>query len=333
MNSYQRVMNRLAGKAVDRIPNLNIFMMMPAKLLGIPYGEYVSDYRKLTEGVLYCYEEFETDCYCVVSDPMREAEGFGAKVVIPADNVPFSPDPFIKDISDISKLKVTDSVNCKRMEDRLEAIRVLSEKAAGEIPVIGWVEGAFAESCDLMDISNAMITLLDEPDAMQELLDICQKQAISFALEQIRCGADIIGVGNAASSLISPDLYEEFVLPHDLELFRAIHDAGAKVKLHICGNITEKLPLIAKTGADIVDCDYMVPLKKAAEILPETLCINGNIDPVAILQGTKESIFGEVKNCLDISPRQFISAGCEIPRDTAPENVKYMVEAIKMFSR
>ncbi len=72
MNAYERVMNRQAGKAVDRLPNLNIFMMMPAKLLGIPYGEYVTDHRKLVEGVLYCYENFSTDCFCVISDPMRE---------------------------------------------------------------------------------------------------------------------------------------------------------------------------------------------------------------------------------------------------------------------
>lgn len=332
MNSYERVMNRLAGKAVDRIPNLNIFMMMPAKQLGIPYGEYVTDYRKLVDGVLYCYEQFETDCYCAISDPMREAEGFGASVVIPEDNVPYSPDPFIKNMSDISKLKPVSAAGCRRMEDRLNAVRTLSEKAAGEIPVIGWVEGAFAESCDLMDISRAMIKLLDEPEAMQELLDICQEQAISFALEQIRCGADIIGVGNAAASLIGPDLYEEFILPHDIQLFRAIHDAGAKVKLHICGNITEELPLIAQNGADILDCDCMVPLEQAAKIFPVTTCINGNIDPVAILHGTRESIFEEVKKCVNISDRQFISGGCEIPRDTPPENVKYMIEAIKAFS-
>ena len=204
MNSYQRVMNRLSGKTVDRIPNLNIFMTMPAKQLGIPYGQYVTDYRKLVDGVLYCYEQFETDCYCAISDSMREAEGFGASVVIPDDGVPYSPDPLIKNVTDISKLKIVDLANSRRMADRLDAVRTLKEKAAGEIPVIGWIEGAFAESCDLMDMSQAMITLFDEPDAMHELFHICQEQAIAFALEQIRCGADIIGVGNAVSLLLQP---------------------------------------------------------------------------------------------------------------------------------
>ena len=98
MNAYERITARMAGKPVDRIPNLNIFMMMPAKQLGIPYGAYVTDYRKLVQGVLYCHEQFDTDCLCVISDPMREAEGMGAKVVVPEDGVPYSPEPFLKEV-------------------------------------------------------------------------------------------------------------------------------------------------------------------------------------------------------------------------------------------
>lgn len=332
MNAYERVMNRQAGKEVDRLPNLNIFMMMPAKLLGIPYGQYVTDYRKLAEGVIYCYENFSTDCFCVISDPMRETEGLGATVVVPPDNVPYCPEPFLKEITDISRVKAVDPGSSRRMEDRLQVVRLLHEKAAGEIPVIGWVEGAFAESCDLMDMANVMLNLLDEPEAMHELLKVCQQQATLFAKEQIRCGADIIGVGDAAASLIGPALYEEFVLPYEIELFRVIHEAGAKVKLHICGNITEKLPLIARTGADIVDCDHMVSLEKAARILPENCSISGNIDPVAVLRGNRESIFAEVRRLVGIPNRNIIAAGCEIPRDTPLENVRYMAEAVEAFA-
>ena len=35
MNSFERVMNRLQGKPVDRIPNLSIVMMFAAKELGV----------------------------------------------------------------------------------------------------------------------------------------------------------------------------------------------------------------------------------------------------------------------------------------------------------
>lgn len=327
MNSMERVLARLAGKPVDRIPNLNIFMMMPARQLGVPYGTYVSDYRRLVDGVLYCREQFDTDCLCVISDPMRETEGMGAAVVVPEDNVPYSPTPFVKTVADIAKVRVAEASSCRRMEDRLRAVEALRRESGGEIPVIGWVEGAFAESCDLMDISRVMMNILDEPEAMHELLEICTRQAVSFALEQVRCGADFIGVGDAAASLISPAMYEEFVLPYEQELIRAIHGAGARVKLHICGNITAKLPLIAQTGADIVDCDHMVSMERAAAVLPAGCVANGNIDPVEFLSGSPQRMEELVRQCAAV-PGVMVSSGCEIPRDTDPQNVKHMVETL-----
>ncbi len=327
MTPYERLYNRMAGLPVDRVPNLNIFMALAAKQTGVSYREFVSDYRKLVAGVLWCQEAFDIDCYCVVSDPMREAEGFGAQVTLPEEGVPFSPVPFV-DVEDIAKLKVVPATSCARMEDRLLAVRDLAERAKGDIPVIGWVEGAFAESCDLMSVAEVMYNLIDEPEAMHELLEICTQQAISFAKEQIACGADMIGIGDAASSLIGADMYGEFVMPYQKRIIDAVHEAGAKAKLHICGNMTQSLCHIAKVGADIVDCDHPVSMQKAAEILPESCAINGNTDPVAILDGTRESIYAEVEKLAGICPKLIISAGCEIPRDTDPQHVKWMVEAI-----
>lgn len=332
MNSYQRVMRRINGENVDFLPDLSLVMTFAAKQIGVPYGKYVSDYRLLAKGALLCYEKFGLDMVCAISDPMRETEGFGAEVCIPEDDVPYSPVPRLKDISEIETLKIVDPSSVRRMNDRLEAIRFLKERVGQEAPVVGWVEGAVAESCDLMQMSEVLMNLLDEPEAMEELLSICERQAEIFAREQIKAGADIIGVGDAASSLIGPALYEEFALPHQQKLIQSIHEAGAKVKLHICGNLNPVLDLVAQTGADIIDLDYMVDMKKAAALFPKTSCICGNFDPVGILlQGNKEDVKREVKRCMEISQLNpnMISPGCEIPKNTPIENVLAIQEAIR----
>lgn len=323
MNSYERLFNRMSGMTVDKLPNLCIVMMFAAKQIGVPYGKYVTDYRVLSEGVLHCYEKFGIDCLCVISDPMREAEGFGTDVTIPEDDVPYAKKPLIDDVSHISKLKTIDPSLSRRMNDRLEAVRLLKEKAGKQVPVIGWVEGAFAEACDLMDISDMMTTMLDYPDETEELLSVCVKQAELFALSQIKAGAEIIGVGDAASSLIGPALYEKFALPYEKKLIDTIHKAGAKVKLHICGNINPILPLIAKTGADIVDVDHMVDIRKAGEIFPPNTSVSGNFDPVAILlEGDIQTVKNAVNNCIDIGTKtNIIAAGCEVPKFTPEQNL------------
>lgn len=325
MNSYERVFARLNGDPVDRIPNLCLVMTFAAREIGVPYGQFITDYRLLSEGMLRCYEKYHLDALSVCSDPMREAGGFGAEVVFPENDVPYSPVPLITGCQDIGRLKITEPASSRRMNDRLEAVRLLKSRTGNEVPVIGWVEGAVAESCDLVDVSNCLCEMLDEPEAMHELLTICLEQAELFARAQLEAGADIIGIGDAACSLIGPDLYEEFALPYQQKLISGIHDAGGKVKLHICGNLNPVLHLVAKTGADIVDLDYMVDLRKACDIFPETSCLNGNFDPVQILlQGDIKTIDQAVKECLACAGlhRTMISAGCEVPTFTPPENLE-----------
>ena len=332
MNSFERVMNRFAGKPVDRLPNLSLVMMFAAKQLGVSFGAYCSDYRLLTDGAFLCYEKFGFDMVCAISDPMREAEGFGAQVVIPENAVPYSPVKRLQDISDIDTLKVIDPSSGRRMTDRVEAVRLMKQRAGTDVPVAGWVEGALAEACDLMDMQEVFMNMFDEPEAIHQLLNTCVEQGLLFARAQVEAGADIIGLGDAASSLIGPALYKEFALPYQQRMIKAIQDMGAKVKLHICGNLNPVLELLPLTGADMIDLDFMVDMERAADIFPESCCICGNIHPVEVMyQGTPEEVKQEVFRCKNIQykNRSFIAPGCEIPRDTPEENVYALKEALE----
>lgn len=55
---------------------------------------------------------------------------------------------------------------------------------------------------------------------------------------RVEAGADIIGIGDAVASLISADMYERLVMPHEKQIIEAVHGLGARVKLHICGTST-----------------------------------------------------------------------------------------------
>ena len=170
MNSFERVMNRLSGKPVDRLPNMGLTMMFAAKEIGVTFGEYCSNYRALAEGSLRCHEKYGIDMVCAISDPMREAEGLGAKVEVPEDAVPFSPVKRIQQLSDIDTLKVIDPSMGRRMADRVEAVRLMKEWVKDEVPVVGWIEGAVAESCDLMDMQEFFMNLYDEPEEVKRLV-------------------------------------------------------------------------------------------------------------------------------------------------------------------
>lgn len=324
MNPKERVQRRINGQPVDKVPNLNIIMQFASKYIGIPYGKYCTDYRYLVEGNIKCCREFGIDMVSVISDPYRETEGFGANVVINPDDVPSCKDYLVKEYSDLGRIKVSDPVKSRRMEDRIKAVEFFKEAVGEEFPILGWVEGPIAEACDLRGLSQIFFDLADNPDFVRELMEITLEQAVWFAREQVKAGADYIGVGDAAASLIGPELYKEFVLPMERRLFNEIHKDGGKVKLHICGNITSILDSVALSGADMIDVDWMVSLEQAVGMFKGKASACGNFDPVKVLlQGSIDDIAESVRSCLAACGGDtFIAAGCEVPKLTPCQNLK-----------
>jgi Uroporphyrinogen-III decarboxylase len=333
MNSIERVANRLTGAPVDRVPNLNILMQFAARYINIPYGRYCTDYRYLVEGNIKCCRDFGIDMVSAISDPFRETAGFGGNVIILKDNVPKCTDYLIKEYGDIINIKPAEPIKSERMYDRLKAISLYKRECKNEYPILGWVEGAFAEANDLRGMYNLMIDLRKEPRFVKELVDICVEQGILFARAQIKEGAQYIGIGDAAASLVSPKVYQELILPAEKKMVDEIHKCGARAKLHICGNTSSLLSLMAESGADIIDIDHLVDLKTAVGIIGSKAVVCGNFDPVSVLlEGDPGLVKENVRACLEIGKEKIIiSAGCEVPKFTPPENLKAVAEALEEF--
>ena len=333
MNSYERMMNRLRGQPVDRPPNFDILMTFAAHYIGQPLSRYYLDHCVLAEANFAVQQDFALDILQAISDPYREAADFGAEIAFPDDNLPICKAPLLLEPADLNRLKPPDPSTGRRMSDRVAGVCALQEQAAGDIPVMGWVEGALAEVADLRGDSALLVDLYDRPEWVHDLLEICVEVGIAFARAQVEAGADIIGMGDAIASQVSPRMYREFALPYEQRIFAAVHELGALARLHICGNTTHILAPMAESGADIIDLDWMVDIRRAAETYGDYPVICGNFDPVAImLQGTPEQVRQATEYCLRWGgPRNISAAGCEIPDRTPRENLLAQVQAIREF--
>lgn len=147
------------------------------------------------------------------------------------------------------------------------AAGLFREKVGDSKLIEGWIEGPCAEAADLRGINTLMIDFFDDPDFVRELFEFTLQLGIRFAREQVQAGVDIIGVGDAAASLIGPQFYEQFVWPFEKRLVEELHAMGTRVRLHICGNICPLLEKIGKLECDIVDLDFMVPVDQARKAM------------------------------------------------------------------
>lgn len=332
MNSYQRYQARLNGQPVDRAPNFDIMMQYAAHHIGQPLARYYLDHRILVSANLAIVEDFHLDILQAISDPYREAGDYGLTVEFPEDGLPLSKQPLLVEPEDLLKLRPVAPADGRRMSDRLEAIRLFREQAGGEVPIMGWVEGAVAEAADLRGVSQIMSDFYDRPQWVTELLEFCVEGAIAFARAQIAAGADIIGLGDAVCSLVSPKMYRQFGLPYEQRVFAAIREMGAVGRLHICGNTNRLLADMANSGAQIVDLDWMVDWGKAATVFAEgdPVAPCGNFDPVSVmLHGEPENVRQAVLNCVATGgQRSFSMAGCEIPDGTPAANLRAHFQAL-----
>ncbi|HSH10032.1 MAG TPA: uroporphyrinogen decarboxylase family protein [Oceanipulchritudo sp.] len=330
MNSLERYLATLEGKPVDHIARLPILMQFAAEHIGSNYGAFAADHRVLAEANLVCAREFGIDQMNTMSDPYRETQGFGAKIIYSRDMVPRCEKHPLEDDPDLRNLPIPDPMVAERMRDRIEAVRLYALKVGGACSIMGWVEGPAAEAADLRRLDNFFMDLLDDEVYVGELMDICVDVALAFAKPQIDLGADTIGIGDAAASQVSADTYEDLILPRQQRLVRGLKELGAKVRMHICGNITHLLPGLASLDLDVIDVDHMVNLNKVREQLGRKVAIGGNLDPVAdVLRGTPGTIHRKLLDCYQAVGNPFlVNAGCEIPSGTPIENVKALCKPI-----
>ena len=165
-----------------------------------------------------------------------------------------------------------------------------------------------------------MLDFFDAPEFVRDLFGYVVQMELAFARVQIEAGADIIGVGDAAASLVGPEIYEEFVWPFEKQLVDGVHAMGGRVRLHICGNTRSILGAMGRLGCEIVDLDYPSALSAGRAAMGPRQILLGNIHPVRVLRdGTPAAIQAAMAEChSQAGPRYIAGAGCEVPRDTRP---------------
>ena len=326
MTGRERVLAVIEGREPDRTPFMPITMMFAADRAGVPYGRYAADYRVLGEAQARVAEEFSIDHVSTISDPAREAADLGAAIEWFDDQPPamLESAALLRDKRALMSLKAPDPLGGGRMHDRVRGVEWLAARVGKEELVEGWVEGPCAEAADLRGINTLMVDFLDDPGFVRDLFEFVVEMALRFARAQWEAGADLIGVGDAAASLVGPAIYQEHVWPYERKLVDGLHAMGAKVRLHICGKTRRIFPGMGRLGCEMVDLDWMAPVGEAREKMGPQQVLAGNVDPVAVLRnGTPAGVAEAIRECRrQAGPRYIAGAGCEVVRDTPAENLR-----------
>jgi MtaA/CmuA family methyltransferase len=326
----------LEGRPVDSLPAMPITMMFAADQVGVKYLDYATDYRVQAEAQVRTAERFDIDYVSVISDPGCEASALGATLKFFPDQPPAidEENTLLKDKARLGSLKIPDPARPGRMLNRAQAVTLMKERVGNDKVVEGWIEGPCAEAADLRGINTLMLDFYDDPAFVRDVFEFVVEMERRFARFQVESGADLIGVGDAAASLVGPKFYDEFVWPYEKKLVDALHAEGIKTRLHICGNTRRILEGMGRLHCSMVDLDSLSPLSEGREKMGPDQVLLGNLDPVRVLkEGTPESVYAAVGECHRQAGKRFIvGAGCEVPRETPPANLRAMVRYAREHS-
>jgi MtaA/CmuA family methyltransferase len=329
MNSRERVLALLAGRPPDRLPVMPITMMFAADQIGARYGTYAVDHRVLAEAQIRTAERFDFDHVSAITET-REAPDCGASVQFFEDQ-PYALDERHARLADktaLTRLPLPDPLGAGHMHDRVEALALLRQRVGGERIIEGWVEGPCGAAADLRGINTLMLDFYDDPAFVRALFDFVLELALGFGRAQLAAGADLIGIGDPAASLVGPRIYQESVWPYQQRLVDGLHALGAHVRLHICGNTRPILGPMGRLGCEIVDLDSVVSLAEARREMGAKQILLGNLDPVRVLRdGSPDAVRAAIAEChRQAGPAYILGAGCEVPRGTPHQNLRALAE-------
>ena len=330
MTGRERVLAMIENRPTDHLPCMPITMMFAADQIGANYRDYATDCRVLAEAQIRTADAFGFDYVSVIYDPGCEAADCGATIKYFDDQPPAIDETQARlaEKAALRTLNIPDPLGGGRMTNRVRGVALFKERVGGEKVVEGWIEGPCAEAADLRGINTLMTDFYDDPAFVRDLFEFVVEMELRFARAQVDAGIDLMGMGDAAASLVGPAIYEEFVWPYEKKMIDGLHAIGTRVRLHICGNTRRILGGMGRLGCEIVDLDYMVPLSDGREQMGPNQVLLGNLDPVrAVRGGTPESVTAAIAEChRQAGPRYIVGAGCEIPRDTPPGNVRAFAE-------
>jgi uroporphyrinogen decarboxylase len=258
------------------------------------------DPELLTRALLAEYEAIKPDALAVGVDVYNlEAEAVGCNVTFYEGKDTSIPgikpgDHRVHVGDDLKQAPLPNPKTSGRMPVNIEAARRVRQQLGDDFWLRGAISGPFSLAISLVGAEALFMACLDQPEWVHEVLDYAARIIQEFAKGYIDVGAELILFDSQASpELLSPPMYEEFVLPVTIRLVAWAREQGVRdVPLVIGGNTTPIAELLAQTGANNLLCDFTGDFDEWSAVARASgRALRRNISPRLLETATPEQIY------------------------------------------
>ncbi len=227
---------------------------------------------------------------------------------------------------DLSHAPVPNPLRDGRMPVNIEAARRVRREVGDDYWLRGAISGPFSLAISLVGAEALFLACLDQPAWVHQVLEYSGRIIKAFGRAYIDAGAELIVFDSQASpELLSPPMYEEFVLPVTADLAQWAAAQGIRdLPLIIGGNTTPIAELQIRTGCNNLLCDFTGDFDEwAAQCRAAGRALRRNISPRLLETSTPDEIYTvarrEVERGRDLPG--FIMGTAVVPFGTPTENI------------
>lgn len=313
-------------------------------------GRYLPEYRAVREKVGsfldLCYNpdlatevtlqplrRFDLDAAILFSDILVIPDALGQKVSFETGEGP-RLEPI--DPEGLGKLELDGFLD--HLTPVIETVERIKGSIAPDKTLIGFCGSPWTVATYMIagrgssDQAAARLFALRHPHAFAQLMDILVEASIRYLVAQFRAGADVA------------QLFESWALNLDEQAFAA---QVIEPNRRIVEGVRREIPdapiigfprgaagMIAKyaeaTKVNVVGIDYATPVSFADGMLPKTLGVQGNLDPLRLVVGGKQMEKRAEDIIAGFAGRPHIfNLGHGIVPETPIENVELLVATVK----
>ncbi len=343
MSGRERVFAAMHFQPTDVLPVQPLIAEYSIASVGMSMREYYSNAGNFARAQVATHRMVGHDMLFLASDQYYIVEGMGGGYEFTENEAPAQLEPPARELDRVFDLRVPNPYTDGRMPMVLDAIHLVRRQVGNEVALRAPGVGVTSFAASLVGINRLLTELgmveagLPEarPDVITRCFELAAETLTKWGLACKEAGADVQNHGDslASSDVLSPRIYARWSQPYERQVISAWKAHGIPAALHICGNTTPILSLMAETGAAFIEIDHKVNLRRAKEVVGRRACLIGNLDPVAVLvEGTPEEVRQAAEDCIAAAASgggYILGTGCHVPRPTPPQNLRAMVAAAR----
>jgi uroporphyrinogen decarboxylase len=220
----------------------------------------------------------------------------------------------------------------------LETVRRVRAALPEACTLIGFAGAPFTVACYMIegggsrDFSETRTMAYAEPALFGRLMDVLVKSTIDYLSAQIAAGAEAVMLFDTWAGMLSPLQFRQHVITPAALIVEALNARHPGIPVIGFPRLAGMYAGIyaERTGVDCVALDTGTDPARAAATLPDSVAVQGNLDPIALLAGGA-AMRAETSSILDaFSGRPHIfNLGHGILPQTNPDHVGELVEFLR----